>query len=740
MQKLFSFVFIFMVLTVFLHPHDFIDESIDLSKDLKIFSSNIIDVNLESNLLKGMKNIALPEVFKNLEKKSYTYISKKFTLNEKFKNKRAFLELKGIKGRFFIFLNGENIANDESFTDYYLVDITDFCLLNEENKLLIIFDFFNSKSPVFCLEDISIKTKNSVSHRININKAEKPISIVLLESNARKKRALVEITTKLINDTTDDKKIRLISNLKNKKSGKQVNLIDREVTIKAKSIYEHKERRELSGIDFWSFESPYLYEYISTLKSGEELLDTEKLIVGFRDIEYIYDDVRAKYGLYINGKIFFLRGFNYSLSRDWQIADFKKEWMIEESILLIKESGANFINIDDSFLNDTLVKLCDELGIVIGVTVNSENNFKELAVRYANNPSISFVNLIFDLTEERIKTLKEFAKGVGFRAFLGTMNPNIDIAKELDWVGTRSFRFLLDDIEKYKAVIEINSIEYDIVKKGKLDNQNSIDESTFIRMLSHIFKLFYERSCVNRDAKKRIWSGIVINDFSDYKNEMFFAKGIVTALREKKGIYFAYKAIFGDYSKIDSLYIFDVRGSDDKNSFELFAVSNSDYLALYVDNKLSKTNKTAINKYIFKFENVPFAYQNIQLVGYKKYKKVCYDTLALSEDAVKLKIDYKIMPEVSKGFDYYLVEVRAIDKNNRADVRYNKTVDLAIEGEAEIYLDDLSYFTTDDTIKANLINGITRIIVKKVADGKRVKIRVFSENIEQDEIFLNKDF
>lgn len=732
--------FILIILLRFILRAEEINEKkeiYNLSEKIKSFTSNILDVNFEENHPTLKVNlISLPKFFKKNINNSFVYLSKSFTLNENFyNNKKIFLELKGIKGKFLIFLNKKLVAEDESFVDYYKVNITEKIDKNE-NNLIVIFDITNSKNLIYGLNEILIFTSSLISHKIDETPYDKNgIKFSLITQNPKKKSVVIDIETLIINDTTQDKNINLNSFLK--KEAKIIEVINTDVKISAKSTFNFKIKKEIKNIDFWSFNSPNIYTYVSILKESNNLVDIQDVKLGFRDLRYNYDELREKYGFFLNEKNIFFTGFNYSFLDDWYFLETKQTFFIEETLSLIKETGANLVNISDSFLSKELVQICDEIGLGVIVPVYNETQLSQLTTYFNTNPSIMFINLKEKLNEIDIEKFKNLNKNFFSKVFFGSNNFDFDQIKNYDWIGTKSFRFLPDNIEKEKAVIEINSLDYNIIKSDSIELYNSIEEASFVKLVTHIFKLCYERSTIAKYPKSRIWSGFIINNFVDYYNDKPYLNGVVTVLRSLKKGYFVYKTIFSNFIKQPFLSIFDIKNDENSKKQEIFIMSNCDEVHLYVDGRLFKVNREPINYYVFKFSGINPLYKNIKAVGYKSLKKACEQHIVIPDKGIKLNIKYKKIKEENEE-QFYIVELSIVDSHDNIDFNYKEILELKIIGRSFIITEELNSFDIKEESTINLLvnNGIVKFLVKKLSK-KEIRLE-FLCSIGKKEIILNE--
>lgn len=108
----------------------------------------------------------------------------------------------------------------------------------------------------------------------------------------------------------------------------------------------------------WNTENPQLYTCeVSLTVNGQQLSATDRF--GFRHFEF-----KEKGPFYLNGKRLLLRGTHRHEDHSGLAAALTEDIMIQE-MKLIKDMGANFIRLGHYQQSDIILRLCDELGILV---------------------------------------------------------------------------------------------------------------------------------------------------------------------------------------------------------------------------------------------------------------------------------------------------------------------------------------------------------------------------------------
>lgn len=117
----------------------------------------------------------------------------------------------------------------------------------------------------------------------------------------------------------------------------------------------------------WSAESPYLYTLVTTVKSGDKVIETIPVKVGFRKIEISGNQ------LMVNGNPVLIKGVNrheldpdhgYVVSRDRMVQD----------IRIMKENNINAVRTCHYPNDNAWYELCDEYGLYVVAEANIESH------------------------------------------------------------------------------------------------------------------------------------------------------------------------------------------------------------------------------------------------------------------------------------------------------------------------------------------------------------------------------
>lgn len=207
----------------------------------------------------------------------------------------------------------------------------------------------------------------------------------------------------------------------------------------------------------WDVDSPVLYTCELTIDAGGQTLVTEERF-GFRQFEF-----KEKGPFFLNGRRLLLRG-THRHEDHAGVAQAMTEEMMRTEMQMMKDMGVNFIRLGHYQQSDIILRLCDELGILVWEEIPwcrgglGGETYKEQARRmltnmidqHHNHPSV----IIWGLGNENDwpNDFSTFDKGA-IRAF---MKEQHDLAHRLDdtrMTAIRRCEFCSDIVDVYSPSI-----------------------------------------------------------------------------------------------------------------------------------------------------------------------------------------------------------------------------------------------------------------------------------------------
>lgn len=155
----------------------------------------------------------------------------------------------------------------------------------------------------------------------------------------------------------------------------------------------------VENINFWSPDSPHLYDiYTSVIENGK-VIDVSKITTGFRKVEY---DI-ADGGLKINERKVWLTGYAQRSTNEWAVIGVANDWLSDIDMQLVKESNANFIRWMHVAPKPNAIRSGDKYGVVSVCPAGDKEGdvsgrtwdmrveaMRDAMIYFRNSPSILF--------------------------------------------------------------------------------------------------------------------------------------------------------------------------------------------------------------------------------------------------------------------------------------------------------------------------------------------------------------
>ncbi|MDF2187345.1 glycoside hydrolase family 2 TIM barrel-domain containing protein [Paraflavitalea sp. CAU 1676] len=192
--------------------------------------------------------------------------------------------------------------------------------------------------------------------------------------------ATVHLASTISNETAKPQKLKVITSIRDK-AGNFVQEITSLVNVKANSEQTfQQDSKPIAKPELWSPEHPYLYTattIITDAKTGE-LFDQLSNTVGFRWFSFDADK-----GFFLNGAPYKLVGS--SRHQDYSgLGNAVPDELARKDVQWLKQMGGNFLRIAHYPQDPSILKACDELGILSSVEIPVVNEITETDSFYNN--------------------------------------------------------------------------------------------------------------------------------------------------------------------------------------------------------------------------------------------------------------------------------------------------------------------------------------------------------------------
>lgn len=575
--------------------------------------------------------------------KGACWYRKEFVVEKLSQGNSVFIEFTGSNSITDVYVNGQHMGQHKGGYSTFRFDITDVVEFGRKNILAVkvdntVVDDVYPQMADFTFyggiyRDVNLVIANKV-HFDLMDYGSKGIYVI--QEDVKEEKASLTIKSKLVNDSEEDKKVRLWADIIDAE-GDKVTYATTEVMLSKGETKIVTMPVSIENPILWNGrKNAYMYEAKVYMVSFNDTVDELSIPFGVR-----YFEVDAEKGFFLNGEHLPLHGVSRHQDRKdmgWAIT--KKEH--KEDIELIKEVGATSIRLAHYQHNEYFYDLCDREGMVVWAEIpfisvmsktelegiNAKQQMIELIRQNYNHPSIMFwgiqneiqisgerpelrklVNELNELTKKEDPTRLTTMANVMFVGDEDPYNYVTDVLgynKYYGWYQGKAEDFAgwLDKFHETNPNVKLGISEYGA--EGILEYHNNDpkvkDYSEEYHSLYHeiVWKIFEERPY--------LWSTYVWNMFdfgANIRDEGGVKgrnnKGLITYDRKiKKDAFYMYKAHWSDEKFVHITSKRFVDRVDDEIIVKVY--SNCNKVTLYVNGYEIDTK--ASNSKVFIFENV----------------------------------------------------------------------------------------------------------------------------------------
>jgi hypothetical protein len=334
---------------------------------------------------------------------------KHFIIPKKWFGSKIFVEFDGVQKHCRLWLNGKYIGEHKGGYNSFYFDLTDQILFNKDNVLVLsvsnrrddperippmIAGNWNLYGGIY--RDVRLVIKDRLYSPFQGSYKHEG-GVFITTSQISKEQAAVQIQTYVKNEYHQSKNCTVTSMIIDS-DNKVIKQVESTKTIASGELICFKE----TGIvvdqpKLWSPETPHLYQVVSEIRNGDQLIDVIKNPLGFR--WFYWDNIINR--LILNGEPVHIHGTNRHQEYPW-LGDAIPKWLILEDMKDIHFNlNHNFLR-GAHYTQDKLVyDFCDKHGIIVCEEVPNiksidfseeiqEQNIREMIRRDRNHPSILF--------------------------------------------------------------------------------------------------------------------------------------------------------------------------------------------------------------------------------------------------------------------------------------------------------------------------------------------------------------
>jgi beta-galactosidase len=486
----------------------------------------------------------------------------------------------------------------------------------------------------------------------------------------------------------------------------------------------------VTGAKLWSDLYPNLYNVVTTLTVGPDVVNGRSTTTGFRKVEF--RGGAGTGGVYVNGRFVYLLGFAQRSTNEWAaIGQGVPDWMHDYHASLIRGANSNYIR----WMHVTPQKVDMESGDRTGVISIAPAGDKEVSnptdaqwqarmavmqtamIYLRNNPSV----FMYEAGNSSVSA----ANMQSLAALMKTWDPNggrgvgdRDLADSggaasSDWFGTMIayeppssdgsgyFRGYSDAYRDKGPIVEEEDYRDEAnrgiwddytpphvggFKPGALDTYNLTSEDFTTGQVPRLDAWLNIASIKNKTGLSR-YSGYASIYFSDSDADgrqqsscVCRVSGKVDAVRLPKEIYYSFRVAGNTKPDIHIVGHWTYPASTKKT---MYVLANTPSVELFVNGTSAGKSTKATNTYTFSFPNIAWATGSVKAVGYDASgTQVCSHEIKTAGAAAAIKLTPTVGPSglQADGADIAMFDVEVVDADGNRRPDDEARIDFAMTG------------------------------------------------------------
>lgn len=396
---------------------------------------------------------------------------KHFVVENSHQSKQISIEFDGAMSNAKVWLNGKFVGERPYGYIGFELDLTPYIKFGEENVIAVQLAPEDLAARWYPGAGIYRNVRLKINHPIHIPQ----YGTFITTPNITKENATVVVETKVKNTVKSSKEISLTTRILNAK-GEEVANSNKFIELNKDGITTTNVEMDVRNPQLWDMENPNLYTAISSLMLDGTVVDEYKTQFGIRTIAFDKDK-----GFILNGKEIEFQGvcMHHDLGPLGAAVNFRAK---QRQMEIMKSMGVNALRTSHNPPAPEMLKVCDELGIVViveafdewkmGKVENGYNKYfdewhetdlRDMIKRDRNHPSVIMWSIGNEILEQGSKDGWKVAKmlndichdedntrptTVGFNYYPAPFDNKL--ANEVDIVGMNYWP------EQYNEILENN--------------------------------------------------------------------------------------------------------------------------------------------------------------------------------------------------------------------------------------------------------------------------------------------
>ena len=564
-----------------------------------------------------------------------------------------------------------------------------------------------------------------------------------------KDKATVSIQATVLNQSKKTEKIT-VQTLVSSVDGKSVFTTENALSVAAGQKIDCKQQVNVQNPKLWEVETPELYQAVTTIRSGKNILDEQTNTFGIRDIKF-----EAATGFWLNGKN--LKLYGVCLHQDagaLGVAVPSSVW--KTRLEKLKEIGVNAIRTAHNPMEPAFYDLCDQLGfMVMDETFDTwtaskpsgtegynlyfnewwEADIRAMVVRDRNHPSIILYSVGNEI-RDRLNSDEGRQRFLKQRNLVHQLDPTRPVTMALFrpnemQVYTNGFADLLDVLGQNYRESELIAAHNDKPERKVIGTENGHDRNTWLALRDNAFM-----------SGQFLWTGI------DYLGEanwpdisrhtgLLNRNGEFNPAGYQRQSWWSNKPMVKMVRAEDNMgkgsQVMDWTPADFGTYDEAYITvfSNCDEVEILLNGE-SKGRQAIHADASPRFWNVGFNPGALKAIGYNNGQIVATDELKTADSAVKVLLTCNRNTIQNDWNDIVYVKATIVDAKDERNPNLNPKLTFTISGPGIIKAVDNGDISSHERYATNVrtaYRGEGVALVQATGTGK-ITLSVSSEGVE----------
>lgn len=719
---------------------------------------------------------------------------KTFTIPTGDQSKNIFIDFDGVYKNSEVWINGHYLGKRPNGYISFEYELTPYLKFgNEKNVIAVKVD--NSMQPnsrwysgsgIYRNVWLVSKEKISVDHW----------GTFITTPQVTNSSATVVIKTNLINQSTKNKNVKLVTSFLNS-DGREVAKVASDIQLSIDKK-ETEQKAEIKNPVLWSDEHPYLYKAITKIISSEKVVDVYETTFGIRYFKFDVDK-----GFLLNGKHVKIKGVcdHHDLGC---LGTAVNKRALERQLELLKGMGCNAIRTSHNPPAPELLELADKMGFIImdeafDMWKKEKTKFdyhldwdqwhvkdlQDQILRDRNHPSV-FIWSVGNEIQEQWGTDKDSSGTTIIRELnaivksLDTSRPTVTANNEIhpwnkllqanvtDLIGYNYHvnYWNKDTITKFwgnKPFIVTESVSaletrghYDHLRSDSIrrwpganwdDPCNTCNTDLTVNAYDNVsagwgttheetMKVFQKNDFISGEF---IWTGFdYIGEPTPYPwpaRSSYF--GIIDLAGFPKDVYYMYQSVWTDKTVLHILPHWNWKSGDTVDVWAYY--NHADEVELFLNGKSLGTKKK-LGDDLHVMWRVPFVAGTLKAVSKKDGKIVLTKEIKTAGKPAKIELIADRKNIKADGKDLSFITARVVDAAGNIVPDADNLIQFSVKGEAEIIGTDNGLQTSMESFKSNThkaFNGLCLAVVQSKEKESNVVVTASSQGLQTASVIIS---